>query len=327
MHSKMILTSIFGHVFSQSSIAIRKPSSFFIRLSRNYSSAAYTTRYADYDHIQVSAPFDHVLHVELNRPDKRNALNREMFREIGTCFSEIAADQQCRAVVLSGAGKMFCSGIDVADFTELLTTVTSGSDVGAREDTAARAKFNKQMIATLQNSFNCVKKCPKPVIAAVHGGCIGAGLEMIASTDIRYGSKDSYYSIREVVLGLAADLGALQRIPRIVGNDSVVRELAFTGRDFLADEAHRIGLLGTVLDDGESCVKAALETAKFIATRSPVAVQGTKVCLNYSQDHSEKDGLEFIQIWNMCMLQSEDLIIASSAAATKSKDPPPFADY
>ncbi|XP_046911026.1 delta(3,5)-Delta(2,4)-dienoyl-CoA isomerase, mitochondrial isoform X1 [Dermatophagoides farinae] len=288
---------------------------------------AYTSRYADYEHIQVTAPHDHILHVELNRPDRRNAINRDMFREISECFSDIAADQQCRAVVISGTGKMFCSGIDYIDMVEQMTSMNSGSDAGGREDVAARAKYIRKTIILLQNSFNSIVKCPKPVIAAIHSGCIGAGVDLISATDIRYGSKDAYFSIREVAVGLAADLGTLQRMPKLVGNDSVMRELAYTARDMQADEAKEIGLLGKVFNDSNSCIQGAIDLARTIASRSPVAVQGTKVSLNYSRDHSEKDGLEFMQIWNMCMLQSEDFIIASSSQVSKSDEPPPFADF
>lgn len=206
---------------------------------RNYSAAAYTTRYADYDHIQVSAPHDHVLHVELNRPEKKNALNRDMFREIHACFQEIANDKQCRAVVISGSGSMFCGGIDYVDMMEMMTSVVS-SDQAHRDDIAARAKFIRQMIVLLQNSFTSISKCQKPVISAVHGGCIGAGVDLITAADIRYASSDAYFSIREVSIGMAADLGTLQRLPKIVGNDSLVRELAFTGRDLAAKEAKEV---------------------------------------------------------------------------------------
>lgn len=208
-------------------------------LRRNYSAAAYTTRYADYDHIQVTAPYDHVLHVELNRPEKRNAINRDMFREIHGCFSEIANDKQCRAVVVSGSGNMFCSGIDYRDMMEMMTSVVA-SDQPQRDDIAARAKFIRHMIVLLQNSFSSIAKCQKPVIAAVHSGCIGAGVDLISAADIRYASSDAYFSVREVAIGMAADLGTLQRLPKIVGNDSIVRELAFTGRDIAAKEAKEV---------------------------------------------------------------------------------------
>lgn len=198
------------------------------------------TRYGDFEHIQVTSPHDHVLHVELNRPEKRNSINREMFREISNCFSEISVDQQCRVVVISGAGKMFCSGIDYMDLISLMTSAVSGSDSGAREDVAARAKFIRQLIVLLQNSFNSISKCPKPVIGAIHNGCIGAGVDLITTTDIRIASKDAYFCIKETSYGMAADLGTLQRLPKIIGNQSVISELAFTGRDLSAAEAKEV---------------------------------------------------------------------------------------
>ena len=176
--------------------------------------------------------------MELHRPEKRNAINRDMFREITTCFSEIANDKQCRAVVISGSGKMFCAGIDYTDLSQTMSAVTS--EESQRDDIASRGKFIRHMIIQLQNSFNSIVKCQKPVISAIHSGCIGAGVDLITATDIRYASKDAFFSIREVGIGMAADLGTLQRLPKIVGNDSLVRELAYTGRDLPATEAKEV---------------------------------------------------------------------------------------
>lgn len=324
MNSFKLVKSLIVHIAKNGANRTLTTEGQAILFRRNYSAAAYTTRYADHDHIQVTAPFDHVLHVELNRPEKRNAINRDMFREIHEVFQEIANDKQCRAVVLSGSGNMFCAGIDYMDMTEMMTSVVS-NEQPQRDDIAARAKFIRHMIILLQNSFSSIAKCQKPVIAAVHSGCIGAGLDLISAADIRYCSSDAYFSIREVGLGMAADLGTLQRLPKIVGNDSLVRELAYTGRDLPAKEAKEFGLVSNVFGSSENTVEGAIDLARTIASRSPVAVQGTKVALNYSRDHSEKDGLEFMQIWNMCMLQSEDFVTATTAIATKQAAPE-FAD-
>lgn len=295
-----------------------------IQLIRNYSASAYTTRYAEFETLEVSAPYDHVLHVQLNRPDKRNAMNRDLFREIFTCFSEINDDKQCRAVVLSGAGKTFSAGLDFSDMLEMMNHSSSKNTEG--EDVATRAKFLRNMIILLQNSFNSIVKCPKPVIAAVHGGCIGAGLDLISAVDVRYCSNDAFFSIREVGIGMAADLGSLQRLPKIIGNDSLIRELAFTARNLPANEAKEAGLVSSVYADSETTLQSALELAKSIASNSPVAVQGSKIALNYSRDHSVRDGLEFMANWNMCMLQTEDMVKAVTATVTRSDTPPVFAD-
>ena len=294
--------------------------------NRLYSSAA---RYGDYELIRVSAPANHVLHAELNRPEKRNAISFELFREIGALFNEITADQHCRAVVLSGSGQMFCAGIDYGDMLKTMGSLVSGGGgenvPNQRDDIASRSKLIKNWIAQLQSPFNAIAKCPKPVIAAIHSGCIGAGVDMISAVDVRYASRDAYFSIREVGIGMAADVGTLQRLPKIVGNDSLVREIAFTGEDLPAQEAKDFGLVSRLYESPEACIQEALNLAKRISTRSPVAVQGTKISLNYSRDHTVEDGLEFMQIWNMSMLQSEDLITAVSAVANKDESPE-FAD-
>lgn len=205
---------------------------------RNYSQAAYTTRYADFQHLVVTAPYDHVLQVQLNRPEKRNAMTREVFQELLDVTKEINDDKQCRAVVITGAGDMFSAGIDYMDLTQIMSHVASSGD-----DVARKAKFLRGMIRLLQKAFNEIIYCTKPVIASVHGGCIGAAVDLISSVDVRYCSKDAYFSIREVDIGLAADLGTLQRLPKVVGNDSLVREMAFTAKNISAADALRVYFL------------------------------------------------------------------------------------
>ena len=202
---------------------------------RNYSAAAYTTRYAEFETISVTAPFDHVLHVELNRPDKRNAMNRQMFREILDCFHEINDDKQCRAVVISAAGKDFSAGLDFEDMRDIISHAQNQKD-----DIARKAKFLRNIVILLQKSFNVMAKCAKPVIATVHGGCIGSALDMVSSVDIRLCSQDAYFSAREVDVGMVADLGKLQRLPKIVGNNSIVREIAFTGKNISSKDSKEV---------------------------------------------------------------------------------------
>jgi len=314
-----------GRIYLQNnSFSKKKSLNALNQFVRNYSAAAYTTRYAEYETLEVSAPYDHILHIRLNRPDKRNSMNRDVFREITSCFSEINDDKQCRVVVLSAVGKTFCSGLDFGDMLDMISHVSGNNADGM--DVATRAKFLRHMIILMQNSFNSVVRCSKPVIAAVHGGCIGAGLDLISATDVRYCSNDAFFSLREVNIGMAADLGSLQRFPKIVGSDSLVRELAYTARNMPATEAKELGLVSSVLADAETTLQSALETAKKIAANSPVAVQGTKIALNYSRNHTVPDGLEFMANWNMCMLQSDDLVKAASATATRSETPPVFND-
>ncbi|XP_007491846.1 delta(3,5)-Delta(2,4)-dienoyl-CoA isomerase, mitochondrial [Monodelphis domestica] len=265
----------------------------------------------DYESLKVTPVGEHVLHVQMNRPEKRNAMNRAFWREMVECFNKIAQDPNCRAVVFSGAGKMFTSGIDLIDMA---------GDLQPEGDDPARVSWNlRHFISKYQETFTVLEKCPKPVIAAVHGGCIGGGVDLISACDIRYCAQDAWFQVKEVDIGLAADVGTLQRLPRIIGNQSLVNELAFTARKMMADEALSSGLVSRVLQDHESLLATAFALATEISTKSPLAVQGSKINLLYSRDHSVKDGLNFMAAWNMSMLQTQD-IAKSVEAAFQKKD-------
>ncbi|KAM9039835.1 delta(3,5)-Delta(2,4)-dienoyl-CoA isomerase, mitochondrial isoform 1-T1 [Sarcophilus harrisii] len=274
--------------------------------------AASQAKEHDYESLRVTEAGGHVLHVQLNRPEKRNAMNRAFWREMVECFNKIAQDPGCRAVVISGAGKMFTSGIDLMDM--------AGDLLQPQGEDHARVSWNlRQLISRYQETFTVIEKCPKPVIAAVHGGCIGGGVDLISACDIRYCAQDAWFQVKEVDIGLAADVGTLQRLPRILGSQSLVNELAFTARKMMADEALSSGLVNRVFQDRESLLAAALGLAGEISSKSPVAVQGTKVNLLYSRDHSVAEGLNFMTAWNMSMLQTED-ITKSVQASLEKKD-------
>ncbi|XP_052273203.1 delta(3,5)-Delta(2,4)-dienoyl-CoA isomerase, mitochondrial-like isoform X2 [Dreissena polymorpha] len=274
---------------------------------RAMSSTAYST-------LKVTTPKECVVHVEINRPEKRNAMNGAFFKEIGECFQKLADDAECRVVVLSGAGKIFTAGLDLTDL---------GAVIAIREhpdyDTGRRAFKLRQFLTEWQRSFSAIEKCNKPVIAAVHSACVGGGVDLTSACDIRYCSEDAWFQIKEVDLGLAADLGTLQRFPKVIGNDSYARELAFTARKFYATEAKQMGFVSRVLPDHTSLLEAALDTAALIASKSPVAVQGTKVSMVYSRDHTVQEGLEHIGIWNQAMLQSTDMMEAAVAQMQKKE--------
>ncbi|XP_054285117.1 delta(3,5)-Delta(2,4)-dienoyl-CoA isomerase, mitochondrial isoform X1 [Macrosteles quadrilineatus] len=266
--------------------------------------------------LAVSVPQPYVYHVELNRADRLNALNNTMWLEIGECFTQLGAAADCRAVVLSGAGKLFCSGLDFQDM------MTLGSKLSEEEDVARRCKILSATIKAYQNSLTALEKCHKPVIGAVHNACIGGGINLIAATDIRYCTNDAWFQVKEVDLGLTADVGVLQRLPRLIGNASLVNELCFTARKLPAAEAAAAGLVSKLFDTKDSMIAEAVSVAKSIAEKSPVAVQGTKRSLLYSREHTVQEGLDHVADWNQIMLQSEDFMNASVALATKS--PPPI---
>ncbi|XP_067831172.1 delta(3,5)-Delta(2,4)-dienoyl-CoA isomerase, mitochondrial isoform X2 [Heptranchias perlo] len=266
-----------------------------------------------FETLRVSQARDSVLHVELNRPEKRNAMNKTLWREMVECFNKIAQDTDCRVVVLSGAGKMFTAGIDLMDM--------AGDVLQPNGDDVARKAWKlRNTILQYQESFSVIEKCPKPVITAVHSACIGGGVDLVTACDVRLCSQDAWFQVKEVDIGMAADVGTLQRLPKVIGNASLVSELVYTARKMMADEALSCGLVSRVFQDKETALEGAFEMASEIASRSPVAVQGTKLNLIYSRDHSVKEGLDYIATWNMSMLQTED-IIKSAQAAMEKKSP------
>ncbi|XP_056612533.1 delta(3,5)-Delta(2,4)-dienoyl-CoA isomerase, mitochondrial-like [Triplophysa dalaica] len=260
--------------------------------------------------LSISRPADTITHVEFCRPEKRNAMNKAFWSEMVDCFNQIAEDKECRVVVFSGAGKTFTAGIDLMDMA---------SDIMQPEgDDTARISWNlRQIIAKYQESFSVIEKCPKPVIVAVHGACIGGGVDLITASDIRLCTQDAWFQVKEVDIGLAADVGTLQRLPKVIGSRSLVNELALTARKMYADEAKSCGLVSRVFPDKETMMAGALEMAGEIASRSPVAVQGTKINLIFSRDHSVQESLNYMATWNMSMLQTHDLMKSAQTAMEK----------
>ncbi|KAM3579945.1 hypothetical protein VKS41_007663 [Umbelopsis sp. WA50703] len=265
--------------------------------------------YFNFETVKAEFIADHVLFVELNRPKKLNAFNPTLVKEVREIFGVIKDDMNIRAVVLSSAGRMFTAGLDLSE---------SGLAIMDGEGDVARGAFHRRRhIEEFQAAFTAIEQCDKPVIAAIHNGCFGAGVDMITACDIRYGTKDSFFCVKEVDVGLAADVGTLQRLPKVIGNNSLVRELCFTGRNLYAEEAMHCGLINKVLASKEEVVAEAVKTAKLIATKSPVAVLGTKRLLNYSRDHSVAEGLDYTVTWNAAMLNTEDIPRSMEAFVTK----------
>ncbi|XP_072039904.1 delta(3,5)-Delta(2,4)-dienoyl-CoA isomerase, mitochondrial-like [Amphiura filiformis] len=272
-----------------------------------------------FETLRVTSPQQFVYHVELNRPNKMNAMSKRFFRELTECFNRIARDSDCRVVVVSAAGRMFTAGLDLTD-SAFLSEI--GSNPGTDDedtDAARKAMAIYHVVPTLQESMTSIEKCLKPVIAAVHGACVGGGVDLVSACDIRMCSKDAWFSIKEVDIGVSADVGTLQRFPKVVGNDSLVRELAYTSRALRTEEAKELGFVSQTFPDKESLINGAMELATHIASKSPVAVQGTKANLVYSRDHSVQEGLDYVKTWNMAMLQTEDMIKAVTARLQKEQ--------
>ncbi|EMD41327.1 hypothetical protein CERSUDRAFT_109926 [Gelatoporia subvermispora B] len=261
--------------------------------------------------IKVSSPAPHVALVELFRKPV-NAFNDPFWEEYGKVFDNLSLEQDLRAIVLASAlPKLFTAGID---FQAL------GSMANFDKDPARRALQTKEHISMFQKAIGAPERCPYPVIVAVHGAVLGLGIDIVTACDVRYAASDATFSVKEVDVGLAADIGTLARLPKVVGNESLVRELAFTARNFSPTEAAQLGLVSKIVQGSrDEVVKAALDTAKMIAQKAPIAVVGTKHLLLHARDHSVQQNLDYTATWNGAMLQSVDLSDALKAAQAKSK--------
>ncbi|XP_053949575.1 delta(3,5)-Delta(2,4)-dienoyl-CoA isomerase, mitochondrial [Anastrepha ludens] len=294
------------------------PRTFIPKVQRNMSSTILHKSGGDlkYHTLHVTTPKPFVYHVELNRPKNLNTFNKDMWLEIEQCFENLSASPECRVIVLSAIGKHFTGGLDLADAMKF------GQELGAVEDVARKAVLLEHIIKLYQNSISSLEVCPKPVITAIHSACIGAGVDLITAADIRYCSENAFFCVKEVDIGMAADVGVLQRLPKVVGSESLARELCFTARRFGAAEAHSFGLVSKVFPTKEACVEGALELAATIAEKSPVAVQATKRNIVYSQSRPNQDGLDHIRQMNTINMQSEDF--AKAAVSSLTKEQPTF---
>lgn len=255
-----------------------------------------------------------IAHIQLNRPDALNTMNLDFWREFPNVVEELDKGADARVLVLSSSGKHFCAGMDLSVFTSGL--LDSEAELGRQRESLRR------VVLELQASFNILEKIRIPVLAAVHGGCIGGAVDMVTACDSRYCTEDAFFSIEETKIGMTADLGTLQRLPHIIP-EGLCRELAYTGRRMYAEEACRAGLVNQVYSDQESLISGVMEIAEQIAARSPLAVAGCKEMFNYGRDHSVTDGLQYMAAWQSGMFQPQnDMVEAFTAKAEKR--PPVF---
>lgn len=281
-----------------------------------------------YSTVRISKGPPGVSHLVLDRPARSNAINDDMFRELPRALRALDLDPDTRAVVLSGAGRNFCAGIDLAALTDITAAgaeeAAPGGEAAGRGARAAARCEGRQRVALLariqamQDAVSAIERCRKPVIAAVHGACIGGGVDIITACDIRYCASGALFSVKEVDLAITADLGTLQRLPGIVGQGAA-RELALTGRQVSADEAKSLGLVSAVFPTPEALAQGAGAAAAAIAAKSPLSVVGTKAALNYARDRGVEEGLRQVALWNSATLVSEDLREVALAQAEKRR--------
>jgi len=261
----------------------------------------------------------HVATLWLDRAEARNAMGPDFWADLPVAMKELSDDGETRAVVIAARGPHFSVGLDLKAMASLLL---GGDDRGATEgerahpSKAAQAVGARGQVARMQASISSVAECAKPVIAAVHGYCIGGGVDLITACDVRVASREATFSVREVKMAIVADLGSLQRLPRIVGAGHVA-ELAYTGKDITAERAAQIGLVNEVLQSPEETLEYARTIAAQVASNSPLAVQGTKAVLTAGDGQTVQEGLDFVAVWNSGFLQSDDLKEAVSAFLEK----------
>lgn len=250
--------------------------------------------------------------VFLNRPEKKNAMGPAAWNEPVEIFTELDQDPEIRVVILAGKGSCFSAGIDLKDMVPQLTELMDKNQTGSTKWRLL------PKIKHLQDAISAIEKCRKPVIAAIHGHCVGAGLDMTTACDIRICSNDALFSLKEAAVGFVADVGVLQRLPLIVGQGHS-RELAYTARTINAARAKEIQLVNEVYPDQPTLLAKAEELAREIADNSPLAVQASKDVLNYCVGKSIDDGLKYVASISTNIIPSADLTEAILAFAEKRK--------
>lgn len=255
-----------------------------------------------------------IAHIQLSRPDALNSMVPAFWNELPGAIRAIDDAARARVIVISSTGKHFSAGMDLAVFENMAKSFTG--------DPARRAEQMRRQVHLLQASFNVIEQARMPVLAAVQGGAIGGAVDLLCACDMRYCTEDAFFTIKETQIGMTADLGTLQRLPKLIPV-GLAKELAYTGRHFSAREAQQAGFVNQTYTDQAAMLDGVMQIARQIAMNSPVAVSGTKTMINYAVDHTVADSLEYMATWQTGMFQMEDVLTAIKAQ--KQKVAPEFA--
>ena len=261
---------------------------------------------------------DGVAHIRLDRPDAFNAMNRAFWNELPQLLRDLDDHARARCIVLSSTGKHFCAGMDL----QVFDSVTGDEPADAPDRATANEAFRRH-IHHLQDAFSALDRARVPVLAAIQGGCIGGGVDLVSACDIRWATADAFFCIQEINIGMTADVGTFPRLCKLLP-EGWVRELAYTGRRLPAARARELGLVNEVFDSHEAMLAHVLDTAREIAAKAPVAVAGSKVMINYARDHTIADGLDYIATWQTGMFSGQHL--AEAFRAKQDKRAPVFPD-
>ncbi|MFT4936831.1 MAG: enoyl-CoA hydratase [Pseudoalteromonas distincta] len=254
-----------------------------------------------------------VAHIKLKRPEAFNSMIRAFWNELPVIVRDINDNVRARCIVISSTGKHFSAGMDLAVFGG---GGTSNADGGAAPDRFIAAEGQRHHIRWLQDCFSCLDEARMPVLVAIQGGCIGGAMDMTSACDIRYATEDAFFCVQEINIGMTADVGTFPRLCKLIP-EGWVRELAYTGRRLPAQKAKEIGLVNEVFPTHEALLDHVMATAREIAEKSPLAVTGSKVMINYARDHTIADGLDYIAVWQTGMFAGSHMGEAFKAKAEK----------
>ncbi|WP_419812360.1 crotonase/enoyl-CoA hydratase family protein [Bacterioplanoides sp.] len=262
---------------------------------------------------------DYIAHLQFSRPDQLNSMNKAFWVDLPRAIAEIETQTDARAIVISSSGKHFSAGIDLS----VLSDPAAFPMTPDAHDSGRLGENLRRIVMQLQDSLSSLERTRLPVLTAIQGGCIGGAVDLVCAADMRYCSADSYFTIKETEVGMTADVGTLQRMPKLIPA-GVVRELAYTGRNFSADEALRLGFVNQVFESQEAMLEGVMDIARKIAANSPLAVSGCKEMLNYSRDHSVEDSLRYMATWQAGMFRQPDML--TTFAAKAKKEAPQYPD-
>ena len=265
------------------------------------------------DFFDLAVEADGVAHLRLNRPERMNTMAPAFFPALRDAVRRLHDEAQARVLVVSSTGKHFSAGMALEVF--------AGDGLALATDTARRRLNFQDTLRRLIDCFSALDEARFPVVCAVQGGCIGGALDLATACDIRVCSADAFFTVQEIHIGMAADLGVLQRLPKLVP-DGVARQMAYTGERLDAQRALAVGLVNAVLPDAEALLAHAMALAKSIATKSPLAIAGSKLALNHARDHGTAASLEQMTLLQSAIFDTEEMAVA--IAAWKAKELPTF---
>jgi enoyl-CoA hydratase len=245
--------------------------------------------------------------IEMNRPEALNAMNVAFWVELPEIIKSLDAGGKTRVAILQGAGRLFSAGMDVSMFSKESALTT--------ESVLERERFRLQLVA-LQRSFEAIAQARFPVIAAIHGACIGGAVDLITACCLRYATKDAFFCIEEINIGMMADVGTLQRMPKQLP-DAIVRELAYTGDRLSADRAERLGFVNGLFEDKVALLAGVMLVAQKIASKAPVAIAATKQMVSYARDHSVAESFAMLNALQPSVFSAADIQAAMIARSKK----------